>query len=843
MNLPVQIASFLLGAAGEHAAEAAEHGAAAGHGAAAAHGAHEAVQLVAQRADWLWLIPLFPLIGFTINALAGHKLQKTFGKKANHLIAIGAMVASWCVALFSWIGMIQLQDHSQRLFHQVLWTIANPGGGFKVDLAFALDPLSMMMVMIITTIGTLIHVYSTGYMEDEKAYWRFFAYLNLFVFAMLLLVMGDGFAVMFFGWEGVGLASYLLISFWYEDVEKAKAGMKAFVVNRIGDFGFLVGMFTLFWALSGAFGHVPGAYPTLNFQELRDQFTTGGVGDALKNIHVLGMPALFLIGLGLFVGATGKSAQFPLYVWLPDAMAGPTPVSALIHAATMVTAGVYMIGRLNFVFALSPEVMTVIACVAAGTAFFAATIGFLQHDIKKVLAYSTVSQLGFMFIGVGVGAYWTGLYHLLTHAFFKATLFLGSGAVIYGCHHNQDMRKMGGLKKVLPITERTYFYACICITAAPVFFLGNGFFSKDEILWNAFRAGGNLLIPGWIIWAIGWISAMGTAFYMWRSYYMTFTGDYRGDLGHGHGDHGHDAHGTPATHSVGAAHAATFDADVIASANVAAAHAHADDAHGHGHGGHAADDADDHDAHAHHGGPPKDVPKSMSHVLAALSVGSLASIVLGFWAPLGHAFHISWMSYPLLETWLAPTLPAAAITAARQSNPGSIVEWLLIGLSVGGALGGWAVARALYLDNKSTVPAKLMAQWPRLHALVYDKYRVDEFYDATVLRFVRWVREGFYWFDRTIVDGLVNLVGWIGRVAATIDGAIDKHVVDGLVNLVGRGILEQGKQVRALETGRLSTYLYGILAGTLLIIGLTYLFGIGGEKTLSDALRAWFLSM
>ncbi|HEY3446084.1 MAG TPA: NADH-quinone oxidoreductase subunit L [Myxococcales bacterium] len=829
MNLPVHIASILLGNAGEHAAQAAEHGAAAaGHGAAAAHGAHEAVQLVNQTANWLWLIPLFPLIGFTVNALAGHWLQKTFGKKVNHLIAIGAMVASWLVALFSFIGMVQVEP-SQRLFHQVLWTLANPGGGFKVDFAFALDPLSMMMVMIITTIGTLIHVYSMGYMEDEKAYWRFFAYLNLFVFAMLLLVMGDGFAVMFFGWEGVGLASYLLIAFWYEDVEKAKAGMKAFVVNRIGDFGFLVGMFTLFWALSGTWGHVPGAYPTLNFAELREQFTTGGVGDGLKSIHVLGMPVLTLVGLGLFLGATGKSAQFPLYVWLPDAMAGPTPVSALIHAATMVTAGVYMIGRLNFVFALSPEVMTVIACVAAGTAFFAATIGFLQHDIKKVLAYSTVSQLGFMFIGVGVGAYWTGLYHLLTHAFFKATLFLGSGAVIYGCHHNQDMRKMGGLAKVMPITRWTYWYACVCITAAPIFIIGNGFFSKDEILWNAFRAGGNLLIPGQIIWAIGWISAMGTAFYMWRSYYMTFTGEYRGDLGHAHAV---PAHAAAATHSVGAAHAATFDADILASANAAAV-AQADDAHGHG--GHAADDADDQDAHAHHGGPPKDAPKSMTYVLAALSVGSAVSILLGFWAPLGIV--------PALEHWLAPALPGQAITSARQATFGHWVEYLLIALSVGGALLGWTVARALYKDNKSKVPETMMKAWPRLHALVYDKYRVDEFYDATVLRLTRWTREAFSWFDKTIIDGAVNLVGWIGRVLASLEGAIDKHLVDGLVNLVGRGILEQGRQVRALETGRLSTYLYGILAGTLLLIGLTYLFGAGGEKTLSDALRAWFMSM
>ncbi|MBI5549652.1 MAG: NADH-quinone oxidoreductase subunit L, partial [Deltaproteobacteria bacterium] len=408
--------------------------AAGGHGAAAAHEA--AVQLAPQHHAWLWLIPLFPLIGFTINALFGLKLQRALGKRANHTLAIGAMVASWVVAVGCFVAMLQAPTE-QRLFRQILWNILDTGNGFRIDLGFALDPLSMMMVLIILTIGTLIHVYSTGYMAGDKAYWRFFAYLNLFVVAMLLLVMGENFAVMFFGWEGVGLASYLLISFWYEDVEKAQAGMKAFVVNRIGDFGFIVGMFTLYWALTGAWGPVPGAVPTLSFHELQVQFVSGGVGEALGHIQLFGLPILMVIGVGLFIGATGKSAQFPLYVWLPDAMAGPTPVSALIHAATMVTAGVYMIGRLNFLFALSPETMTIIAVVAAFTAFFAATIGFVQHDIKKVLAYSTVSQLGFMFIGVGVGAYWTGLYHLLTHAFFKATLFLGSGAVIYGCPHNQ----------------------------------------------------------------------------------------------------------------------------------------------------------------------------------------------------------------------------------------------------------------------------------------------------------------------------------------------------------------------------------------------------------------------
>lgn len=749
----------------------------------------------------LALIPLFPLVGFAINALFGLRIQRTFGKKANHAIAIGAMVAAWLVAMVCLVQMVGADEHG-RFFHQTLWNLFDAGGGFKVDLAFALDPLSMMMVTIITTIGTLIHVYSIGYMADEKAYWRFFAYLNLFVFAMLLLVMGDNFGVMFFGWEGVGLASYLLISFWYDDVEKAKAGMKAFVVNRIGDFGFLVGLFTLFWALSGAFGPVTGTTPTLTFQVLREQFTTGGAAAALQNLTLFGMPVLFLACLGFFIGATGKSAQLPLYVWLPDAMAGPTPVSALIHAATMVTAGVYMIGRLNFIFALSPGIMTVIAIVAALTAIFAATIGFVQNDIKKVLAYSTVSQLGFMFIGVGVGAYWTGLYHLLTHAFFKATLFLGSGAVILGCHHEQDMRKMGGLRKVLPLTERTYFYACVCITAAPVFFLGNGFFSKDEILWNAFRAGGNLLIPGWIIWMIGWLAAAGTAFYMWRSYYMTFSGSYRGEV--------HEAaHG----HDVALGH----------SAHAALAHdAHAAPAHNaHGVHGHAADD----DAHAHHGGPPKDVPRSMSWVLAALSVGSVLTILLGLWAPLGHLLHIHFLEEPLLEKWLEPVLSGAHLTASRQSAPGQAVEWLLIGLSIAVALGGWAIARKLYKDAKSTVPAKLAFAWPNVHRVLLNKYYVDELYAATVLRSVAFLRQLFDGIDRHVIDGIVHLGAACVRFVSRIDDAIDRYIVDGTVDATGRFFTSLGRGVRGLQTGRIETYLYGLLFGALALIGFTWLAG------------------
>ncbi|HEY6004779.1 MAG TPA: proton-conducting transporter membrane subunit, partial [Anaeromyxobacter sp.] len=547
----------------------------------AAQAAEELGRLVVHRASYLWLIPAFPAVGAFLNAALGWKLQQVFGKKIVHRIAVLAMFLSFGTALFYLQRMLALPGE-ERFLQDTVWNLLT-AGRLTVDLGFSLDPLSMVMVLIITGIGALIHVFSIGYMAEEPSYWRFFSYLNLFVFAMLLLVMGDNFAVMFFGWEGVGLASYLLIAFWYTDPEKAAAGMKAFVVNRVGDFGFLAGLLLLFWALGGAWtpragnalrnlDYVPTVElhttaaattaaqadalaprhegvklgPTLNFRELRDQIVVEatGVKENLLAKKVWGVPLLMLVGILLFVGAMGKSAQLPLYVWLPDAMAGPTPVSALIHAATMVTAGVYMVARLNFVYALSPSAMGWVALIGAVTAIFSASIGFFQYDIKKVLAYSTVSQLGFMFIGVGVGAFWAGTYHLLTHAFFKATLFLGSGSVILGCHHEQDMRKMGGLKKHMPITRWTYLFACIAIAGFPI---ANGFYSKDEILWKAFSARSLELFGtptpwlGPLIYLVGIVAATGTAFYMYRSYYMTFTGEYRGGSGH-HDEHNVDPH-------------------------------------------------------------------------------------------------------------------------------------------------------------------------------------------------------------------------------------------------------------------------------------------------------------
>src|SRR6266849_5733682 len=453
----------------------------------------------------LWLIPALPLLGFLLNGLFGKRL-------GNRFVSIVGPLSSFLSAVAGTVAVLQYHhQYPNGVRHVDVVYNWISSGGVGADLAFQLDPLSIVMLMVVTWVGTLIHLYSVGYMAHEPGYARYFSYLNLFLAEMLILVLGSSYVVMFVGWEGVGLCSYLLIGFYYDKEFAAAAGKKAFIVNRIGDFGFLVAMFLMF-----------ANFSSVDFAQVSSAAMRGADPRLLTAICLL-----------LFLGATGKSAQIPLYVWLPDAMAGPTPVSALIHAATMVTAGVYMVARLNFLFALSSAAMTVVACTGVLTAIFAASIGFFQYDIKKVLAYSTVSQLGFMFIGVGVGAYWAGAYHLLTHAFFKACLFLGSGSVILGCHHEQDMRKMGGLGKLMPLTAKTYLYACIAISGFPI---ANGFFSKDEILWRAFDSGGNLLDPnlGKLIWLVGWLTACGTSFYMWRSYYMTFTGKYRGAQGDSH---------------------------------------------------------------------------------------------------------------------------------------------------------------------------------------------------------------------------------------------------------------------------------------------------------------------
>ena len=477
--------------------------------------------------DFLWLVPALPLLGVILNgaialfserplllaeaahgngghghgdAHGGHHAAPAY-RKLVAFIGPAVVGGAFAVSLLSVMALAARAPHD-RLFVQVLfpWIQA---GSFSASAALQLDPLSSVMILVVTGVGFLIHVYSAGYMSHEKAFARYFVYLNLFTFAMLILVLGSNYLLMFVGWEGVGLCSYLLIGYWYEKKSASDAGKKAFIVNRIGDFGFILGMFLLFWT-----------FGTLDYTQVFAKVPLLSANGVLTTEIATAITLLF------FIGATGKSAQIPLYVWLPDAMEGPTPVSALIHAATMVTAGVYMVARSNALYLLSPASMAVVAVVGAATAIFSATIGITQNDIKRVLAYSTVSQLGYMFLACGVGAFTAGIFHLMTHAFFKALLFLGSGSVIHALSGEQDMRKMGSLKKHLPITFTTMFVATLAIAGIPGL---SGFFSKDEILWKAFSSEHGH--PA--LWAVGALAAGITAFYMFRLIFMTFFGASR----------------------------------------------------------------------------------------------------------------------------------------------------------------------------------------------------------------------------------------------------------------------------------------------------------------------------
>ncbi len=443
----------------------------------------------------LAILLLAPVAGFLFNGL---RFRSHNGILAG-AVATSAVAVSFASALAFFTQLLNFAPDQRHIRVEYFQWLSL--GGLEIPVAFVIDPLSILMVMIITGVGSLIHLFSIGYMSHDERPSKYFSYLNFFVFNMLLLVLGANLVLMFVGWEGVGLCSYLLIGFWFSDKEKAAAGMKAFITNRIGDAGFLLGIFTLFFT----FGTIDFAQLITALPATTEMAWTG---------------AMTLACLFLFIGAMGKSAQIPLYVWLPDAMAGPTPVSALIHAATMVTAGVYMIIRLNPLFLLAPNAMAVVAIVGAATALFAATIGIAQNDIKKVLAYSTVSQLGYMFLAVGVGAFGAGFFHLMTHAFFKALMFLGSGSVIHAMHEEQDMRKMGGLKKYLPVTHWTFVCGWLAIIGAPFF---SGFFSKDEILWMSFHS--PLGSPA--LWFVALITATCTAFYMTRLMAMTFWGASR----------------------------------------------------------------------------------------------------------------------------------------------------------------------------------------------------------------------------------------------------------------------------------------------------------------------------
>jgi NADH-quinone oxidoreductase subunit L len=599
----------------------------------------------------LWLIPILPLAGFLINGLFGRR----FSKGIVNAIAIGSVALSFAWVVKTLLGLDLSHPYSERYFTWI------ESGAFRVDFEFTVDKLTAVMLLVVTGVGALIHVYSIGYMAHEGGYYRYFAYLNLFMFFMLTLVLAANYLVLFVGWEGVGLCSYLLIGFYFDKKYCTDAGNKAFIVNRIGDFGFSLGLF-----------YIVTHFGSLDFQTVFAQAAGKPEG------------VLTVIGLLLMVGACGKSAQLPLYVWLPDAMAGPTPVSALIHAATMVTAGIYMTARSWPILTHAPAAMDVIAVIGIATAFFAATIGLAQNDIKKVFAYSTVSQLGYMFVGVGCGAFSAGIYHLMTHAFFKALLFLGSGSVIHALSGEQDMRNMGGLRKKVPWTFATMMCAAIAIAGIPPF---AGFFSKDAILLAAYAH------SPWIYW-VGTITAGMTAFYVFRAMFLTFFGEYRGQ------------------------------------------------------------------GHPHESPPVMLVPLA---ILALLSIGG--SFLFNIPEFLGSVFQ-------------QPEVPENTVLMAISTLAG---------------VTGIAVAWLMYIAKPGMADA-FAGSVKGLYTLVYNKYFVDEIYDATVVN--------------PVVNGSREVL-WKG---------VDVGVIDGAANGVGDRARDIGGVLRLFQSGDIRSYATWVLFGSVIVI-------------------------
>ena len=623
----------------------------------------------------LGLIPLLPFLGATVLMLFGRKLARD----TVFIVAALAIGAACMVSLDAFF--LALPDAGAGGLTDVVSTwIAT--GDLHIDLAFRMDALSGVMCLVITFIGFLIHVFAAGYMADDPDYARFFAYLNLFCGAMLVLVLGDSLPVLFIGWEGVGLCSYLLIGFWYSSNANADAGKKAFITNRIGDLGFLLGMFLLFYATG-----------SLSVSDINS--AAHGAHSPLLN-PLWGQTYAFWIALFLFVGATGKSAQIPLYVWLPDAMAGPTPVSALIHAATMVTAGVYMIARMHAVYLLTPGVMAIVAVVGALTALFAAIIGFAQNDFKKVLAYSTVSQLGFMFAGVGTANFDAGVFHLVTHAFFKAGLFLCAGSVMHAMSGSGDIRIMGGLRKKLPITHGVFWVCWLAICGIPVF---SGFFSKDSIIAGAFATeiykSVELEWVGKLVGGMLILAALGTAFYMSRLYFLVFSGDETR--------------------------------------------------------------ADDHIKHHIHESPP-----IMTFPLVVLAAG--AALVGGIGLPDVLPVHVP----NLLEHELKPVLEPLEVPHST--------ELIFMAVSTLLAVVGIALAAAFYRGGYKEPARAFGAKFPRFLRLVQDKFRVDEAYDALIIRPLRMFSRGLFAFvdriiiDKVLVEGTGVIVDVFSRVARAVQG-------------------------------------------------------------------------
>lgn len=630
--------------------------------------------------ELIGFILLAPLLGFLFIGL----IPKRLTKEVVALAACGSVLVSF---ILSAVLFFQLLDEPTSITFTAFDWIAT--AGFSAPFSFLVDPLSILMMLIITGVGFLIHVYSTGYMYHDEGFKRFFAYLNLFVFFMLLLVMGSNYLLMFIGWEGVGLCSYLLIGFWFKNQDYNNAAKKAFIMNRIGDLGLILGVILIFIH-----------FGSINYADVFGKAAQPGVETGV----------ITAITILLFVGAVGKSAQIPLYTWLPDAMAGPTPVSALIHAATMVTAGIYMVARNNLLYALSPLTLEIIIVIGAVTALFAATIAIAQNDIKKVLAYSTVSQLGLMFTALGAGAFATGIFHMTTHAFFKALLFLGAGSVIHGMSGDQDIRNMGGLRKYLPITFVTFLIGTLAIAGMPPF---SGFFSKDEILANTYAHS-----PA--MWVIVLLASLLTAFYMFRLLFLTFSGKLR------------------------------------ASAKV--------------------------QEHLH------ESPKSMTIPLIALAVLSLVGGFVGIPEALG--------GNHLLHQFLAPVFEngKALIGAHHLSHE---TEYTLMGIVIALTVVMIAIAYFRYIRN-SRVPAPESAERSFLHRLVYNKYYVDELYEAVIVK---------------PLQGLSSL----------FESVVERGMIDWIVNGTGKVVVWGGKTIRLIQTGSTGFYIFVMVIGIIVLIAAKHL--------------------
>jgi NADH-quinone oxidoreductase subunit L len=856
---------------------------------------------------YIWLVPLLPLLGAAVNGLLGRRFR--FSERLVGAIGVGSVALAFLISLaavisyganvwpnpyvtsqdgafsYTWIpgGAVEL---TQGPGHD---SGATPGTGhdahgreldpptaargalLDVEWSYQLDALSSIFMLVVTGVGLCIFVFATGYMHGDKGFYRFFAYLGLFMFSMLVLVMGSNFMMMFVGWEGVGLCSYLLIGYYFDRKEAGDASRKAFITNRIGDFGFALAVF----GIIATFG-------TTQYTAVFEQARTFPV-ETLAGPVAWGI--MSWIALGLFVGACGKSAQIPLYVWLPDAMAGPTPVSALIHAATMVTAGLYMLTRCNVIFQHSQHMMTVVAVVGALTAIFAATIGITQNDIKKVLAYSTVSQLGFMFLACGVGAFVVGIFHVMTHAFFKALMFLGAGSVIHAMHHEQDMRRMGNLRKYMPKTYWTFFAGWLAICGIIPF---SGFWSKDEILWNA--ASTEYVPSGWLLWLIATIAATCTAFYMTRLMALTFWGKERflevpagGQADEAHAqryDEGETTHkaSTPSVgdrphhgpeERVGAAHALE---------SAAAGEPEGADARGHDiHDRHDPGEPAGHGHHPHGSVLPHESPPSMWIPLAVLAV--LATI--GGLVGIGPAFKsITGSEHPggklNIVNWLDPIIwnPAtgqfgkghaaaehASLAAPGQEGHGAplptrtgsehvaggklpyggetrfnlahsvqhmlgdshtAAEWffIIVSLLVAG-FGIWL--GFLFYVWRPHLPGVWAQRLAPLYRASFNKYWVDELYGMLFTRRTMDAARGVYATDSRVIDGAVNGVAWLTRQISRLTGNADRLVVDGAVNGVAGFIkLLMSPLLRAAQTGVMANYALAMLLGLVAAVGLYF---------------------